>query len=305
MAPCGIVAGPLMSSVENLELPLVGGLCWTETDLNEKFINEGVETKRFKVRGWGRVHRFPSVQENPGTRFDDKDDDIRQTDREEFVLKDWRHTREEAREGRQIWMQFGGRTKPWDVLCGEGGDEMERRWREKNGMEGVDMHMVSGGRVLDWHGIKDLADGAMVQVMVNIHGGMGKQGKKKKQGIPWESDGASGERSSAEEQFEIMEKAVLMAEHRKVMGNSYVDMLVDMEMEDVKAKLDELKRLSEGTEDQKTLAALSLMWMVERRGTMGRAKRKRRSGTPGSAQEGRGRIERKEGGIGGVDGSKI
>ena len=104
-APCGIVAGPLMSSVENLELPAYGRTL-LETDLDEKFINEGVETKRFKVRGWGRVHRFPSVQENPGTRFDDRDDDIRQTDREEFVLKDWRHTREEAREGRQIWMQF-------------------------------------------------------------------------------------------------------------------------------------------------------------------------------------------------------
>ena len=70
---------------------------------------------------------------------------------------------------------------------------------------------------------------------------------------------------SAEEQFDILDKAALMAEHRKVMGNSYVDMLVDMEMEDVKAKLEELKRLSEGTEDQKTLAVLSLMWMVERR----------------------------------------
>ena len=56
-----------------------------------------------------------------------------------------------------------------------------------------------------------------------------------------------------------------MVEHRKVMGNSYVDMLVGMEMEDVKAKLDELRRLSEGTEDQKTLAVMSLMWMVERR----------------------------------------
>ena len=231
--------------------------------MDEKFINEGVETKRFKVRGWGRVHRFPSVQENPGTRFDDRDDDIRQTDREGFVLKDWRHTREEARQGRQIWMQFEGRTKPWDVLYGDG--EMERRWREKNGMEGVGMHMVSGGRVVDWNGIKDLADGAMVQVMVNIHGGMGKRGKKKKQGNPWESDGGSGEMSSAEEQFEIMDKAAFMAEHRKVMGNSYVDMWVDMEMEEVKAQVEELRRLSEGTEDQKTLAALSLMWMVERR----------------------------------------
>ena len=132
-------------------------------------------------------------------------------------------------------------------------------------MEGVGMHMVSGGRVVDWNGIKDLADGAMVQVMVNIHGGMGKRGKKKKQGNPWESDGGSGEMRSAEEQFEIMDKAAFMAEHRKVMGNSYVDMWVDMEMEEVKAQVEELRRLSEGTEDQKTLAALSLVWMVERR----------------------------------------
>ena len=63
-----------------------------------------------------------------------------------------------------MWMQFEGRTKPWDVLWDEGGDEMERRWRDKNRLEGVDMHMVSGGRVVDWNGIKDLANGAMVQV---------------------------------------------------------------------------------------------------------------------------------------------
>ena len=56
-----------------------------------------------------------------------------------------------------------------------------------------------------------------------------------------------------------------MVEHRKVIGNRYVDMLVDMEMEDVKAKLEELREMTEGTEDQKTLAVLSLMWMVERR----------------------------------------
>ena len=105
-------------------------------------------------------------------------------------------------------------------------------------MEGVEMHMVSGGRVVDWNGIKDLANGAMVQVMVNVQGGMGKRGKKKKKAAnPWESDGGSGERSSAEEQFEIPDKAALMVEHRKVMGNRYVDMLVDMVMEDVKRYL--------------------------------------------------------------------
>ena len=56
-----------------------------------------------------------------------------------------------------------------------------------------------------------------------------------------------------------------MEEHRKVLGNKYIDMMVDMEMEDVKAKLEELRETTEGTEDQKTLAVLSLMWMVERR----------------------------------------
>ena len=89
--------------------------------------------------------------------------------------------------------------------------------------------------------------------------------KKKKESNPWESDGGSGARISAEEQFEILDKAALMEDHRKVMGNRYVDMLVDMEMEDVKAKLEELRETTEGTEDQKTLAVWSLMWMVERR----------------------------------------
>ena len=36
--------------------------------------------------------------------------------------------------------------------------------------------------MVDWNGIKDLADGAMVQVMVNIHGGMGKTVKEEETG---------------------------------------------------------------------------------------------------------------------------
>ena len=66
----------------------------------------------------------------------------------------------------------------------------------KNRMEGVRMHMVSEGRVVDWNDIKGLENGAMVQVMVNIQGGMGKRGKKKKDNNPGESDGGSGARSS-------------------------------------------------------------------------------------------------------------
>ena len=273
----------LVGSAASLEHPPLGGSGWdgTETDvkenvleleaddLDEKIINDGVKVKRFKVRAWSGVHMSQSGQENPGAQCGDKDSDIGRIDDEERVVKDWRHTHREAtssKEEKQVWMQFKGRTRPWDVRCDEGGDEIERRWREKNRMEGVEMHMVSRGRLLDWNGIKDLAKGAMVQVMVNVQGGMGKRGKKKKrEGNPWESDGGSGVRSSAEEPFEILDKAALMVEHRKVMGNRYVDMLVDMEMEDVKAKLEELREMTEGTEDQKTLAVLSLMWMVERR----------------------------------------
>ena len=155
-------------------------------------------------------------------------------------------------------MQFEGRTKPCDVLYGENGDEIERRWRENNGMEGVGMHMASEGRLVDWSGIKDLADGAMVQVMVNIHGGMGKRGKKKKQGNPWESDGGSGEMSSAEEQFEVMDKAAFMEEHRKVMGNSYVDMWADMEMEEVKAQVEEFEEAVRGNRGSEDIGSFEL-----------------------------------------------
>ena len=109
-------------------------------------------------------------------------------------------------------------------------------------------------------------NGAIVQVMGNIQGGMGKRGKKKrKESNPWESDGGSETKSSAEEQFDVIDKAALMEEHRKELGNKYIDMMVDMEVEDIKAKLEELREMTEGTEDQKTLAVLSLIWMVERR----------------------------------------
>ena len=218
---CWIAGGPCES-----EHPPSGGSGWngTETDLEENvleleaddldetIINDAVEAKCFKVRAWGGVHMSQYGQENPGAHCGDKDSDIEQIDDEECDVKDWRHTEKQcqAKRRNQVWMQFEGRTKPWDVRWDEGGDEMERRWRDKNRMEGVEMHMVSGGRVVDWNGIKDLANGAMVQVMVNVQGGMGKRGMKKKQGYPWESDGASWERSSAEEQFEILDKAELM-----------------------------------------------------------------------------------------------
>ena len=47
-----------------------------------------------------------------------------------------------------------------------------------------------------------------------------------------------------------------MAEHRRELGNKYIDMMVDMDMKDIKAKLAELREVTEGTEDQETLAML-------------------------------------------------
>ena len=127
--------------------------------------------------------------------------------------------------------------------------------------------MVSGGRVVNSSDIRDLEDGAIVQVMGNVHGGMGKRRKKKKkkkkkERNPWESDEGSETKSSAESQFEVMDKAALMAEHRRELGNKCIDMPLDMDMKDIEAKLTEFREVTEGTEDQKTLAMLSLMWMV-------------------------------------------
>ena len=49
--------------------------------------------------------------------------------------------------------------------------------------------MVSGGRVVGWSDIKDFEDGAIVRVMGNVQGGMGKRREgKKKERNPWESE---------------------------------------------------------------------------------------------------------------------
>ena len=53
--------------------------------------------------------------------------------------------------------------------------------------------------------------------------------KKKKESNPWESDGGSEAKSSAEEQFDVIDKAALMEKHRKEWRNKYIDMMVDME----------------------------------------------------------------------------
>ena len=88
--------------------------------------------------------------------MEDKVIDVGQTDDKDYVVNDRRHAQREAKpskEEKQVWMQFEGRSRLWDVRCDEGGDEMVRKWREEKRMEGVGMHMVSEGRVVDWNDI--------------------------------------------------------------------------------------------------------------------------------------------------------
>ena len=112
---------------------------WTVDDFDDKVVDEVVEAKRFKqVRAWGGVHMSQSSQESPGEQHGDKD--TGHTDDKDHVVNDWRHAQREAmssKEEKQVWMQFEGKSRLWDIRCDEGGDEMGRRWREKNGMEGV------------------------------------------------------------------------------------------------------------------------------------------------------------------------
>ena len=59
---------------------------------------------------------------------------------------------------------------------------------------------------------------------------MEKKSKKKKEKNPWESDDGSGAKSSsAEEQFEELDKEKVMEDHRKAMGSGHIDALVDMD----------------------------------------------------------------------------
>ena len=61
-----------------------------------------------------------------------------------------------------------------------------------------------------------------------------------------------------------MDEAAIMAKHRKEVSNKYIDMLVDMDIQDIEAKLTTFREeVTEGTRDHKTLAMLSLMWVVE------------------------------------------
>ena len=80
----------------------------------------------------------------------------------------------------------------------------------------------------------DLEDGATVQILGNIRGGMGKKSKNKTKNH-WESDDASGSRSGlAEEQCEEPDLEMAMEKHR-TLGSAHIDVLAEMDTEAARA----------------------------------------------------------------------
>ena len=134
------------------------------------------------------------------------------------------------------------------------------------GMGDCDIRLMVEGRNICWDELVDLENGSVIQVLANIRRGMKKKCKKRKTN-PWTSDEGSGERSSsAEEQLKELDKQELMENHRREMGNEHIHMLANMNTEQVEEMLMNFRENMSGvTEEQKTIAMMSLMWMVERR----------------------------------------
>ena len=88
--------------------------------------------------------------------------------------------------------------------------------------------LLAEGRMVGRDDLANLADGTIVQVWVNMRGGMGKKCRKKKEKNPWESDGSGvpswaqevpwSDGSPAEEQFDANNL-------RKDLGGGAVDAL--------------------------------------------------------------------------------
>ena len=134
-------------------------------------------------------------------------------------------------------------------------------------MGDCDIRLMAEGRIICWDQMADLENRSVTQVLANIRGGMKKKKSKKRKTNPWVSDEGSGERSSsAEEQFKELDKQELMENHKREMGNEHIDMLANMNTEQAEEMLMNFREKMSGvTEDQKTIAMMSLMWMVERR----------------------------------------
>ena len=99
-------------------------------------------------------------------------------------------------------------------------------------MRDDDLRLMAEGRMVSWEQLADLEDGATVQVLGNIRGGMGKKSKMKKVKNPWGSEDGSGTRSgSAEEQFEETDKEMIMENHRRALGSAHIDVLAEVDTE--------------------------------------------------------------------------
>ena len=74
------------------------------------------------------------------------------------------------------------------------------------------------------------------------------RGEARRNGNPWESDEGSGTRSSAEEQFEAIDKEMAIAKHREEMGDKYIDILVDMYMKNIETMLMKFREKYDGSD---------------------------------------------------------
>ena len=105
-------------------------------------------------------------------------------------------------------------------------------------MAAEDVRLMAEGRMVWWDDLVNLVDGTIVQVLVNLRGGMAKKSTKKKEKNPWKSDGSGvpswaqkvlwSDGSSVEKQLEDVKKEELMEQFEKDLGSG-LDALSEME----------------------------------------------------------------------------
>ena len=87
--------------------------------------------------------------------------------------------------GKQVWMVFDGKSRPWDIGAEELGEEMrERDVGKENGMAAEGVRLMAEGRMVGWNELAKLVDEAIAHVLGNMRGGMGKKSRKKKEKKP-------------------------------------------------------------------------------------------------------------------------
>ena len=89
-------------------------------------------------------------------------------------------------------MMLDGRSKPWDIGAEERGEELKERWSRENGMVAEGVRLMAEGRMVGWNELLKLEDGAVVQVLGSMCGGMEKKSRKRKGKNPRVSDDGWG-----------------------------------------------------------------------------------------------------------------